>query len=227
MSFSQPDHGGEPSITQHARSGRPNVRTPLIVAVLRKPARDTSASRGLLPDPRALECAPGPCPHPTPDPRQPCAGPDPLDHCGRRVARLPARDSRDPRPVRGGVQRPRQGPAARHERGVGALWWPAGYGRVSFHPGRFRCAVVTLASARMFRSPEQPSLKAVNSVSPVRPTASRFRLIKTLMAVPVLTTEPKTCRPPDSVSTLPTRTSRWRCSCFDTRMALAHLPGIM
>ena len=49
-------------------------------------------------------------------------------------------------------------------------------------------AVVTPASARMFRSPEQPSVKAVNSVSPVRPTASRLRLIKTLMSVPAPTT---------------------------------------
>src|SRR3954467_7404818 len=41
-------------------------------------------------------------------------------------------------------------------------------------------AVVTPASARMRRSPEQPSVKAVNAVSSMRPTASRVRLISAL-----------------------------------------------
>ena len=68
----------------------------------------------------------------------------------------------------------------------------------------------TPASARMRRSPGQPSVKAVNAVSSVRPTASRFRRISTSMSVSALATAPKTWRPPDSVSTLPTRTSRCR-----------------
>ena len=37
---------------------------------------------------------------------------------------------------------------------------------------------VTSASARMRRSPEEPSVKAVSAVCSVRPTASRFRLIR-------------------------------------------------
>ena len=42
-----------------------------------------------------------------------------------------------------------------------------------------------LASARMRRNPEQPSVKAVSTVSSVRPTASRLRQIKTSMSVSV------------------------------------------
>jgi hypothetical protein len=51
-----------------------------------------------------------------PDPREPRAGPDPLDNGGCRAARLSTRGRLDPRPVRRQVQRPRQGPAARDQR---------------------------------------------------------------------------------------------------------------
>ena len=77
---------------------------------------------------------------------------------------------------------------------------------------------VTPASARMRRSPGQPSVKAVSAVSPVLPTASRARRISAPMSVLAFATAPKTCRPPDSVSTLPIRTSRCRSPSSQLRM---------
>ncbi len=46
-------------------------------------------------------------------------------------------------------------------------------------------------------------MTAGNAALSVRPTASRFRPISTLMSVSNPATAPKTWRPPDSVSTLP------------------------
>src|ERR1700757_3349171 len=69
---------------------------------------------------------------------------------------------------------------------------------------------MTPASARRRRSPGQPSVKAVNAVLSVRPTASRFRWISPARSVPALATALKNWRPPEVVSTLPTRTSRCR-----------------
>src|SRR3954466_530343 len=77
---------------------------------------------------------------------------------------------------------------------------------------------VTPASARMRRSPGQPSVKAVSAVSPVLPTVSRARRISAPMSVLTFATAPKTCRPPDSVSTLPIRTSRCRWPSSQLRM---------
>ena len=77
---------------------------------------------------------------------------------------------------------------------------------------------VTPASARMRRSPGQPSVKAVSAVSPVLPTASRARRISAPMSVLTFATAPKTCHPPDSVSTLPIRTSRCRWPSSQLRM---------
>src|SRR3954452_14557171 len=74
------------------------------------------------------------------------------------------------------------------------------------------------ASARMRRSPEHPSVKAVSTVSSVRPTVSRLRPISASRSVSALATAPKTCRPPVSVSTLPTRTSRCRSPSSQLRM---------
>src|SRR3954464_8068420 len=77
---------------------------------------------------------------------------------------------------------------------------------------------VTPASARMRRSPGQPSVKAVSAVSPVLPTAPRARRISAPMSVLTFATAPKTCRPPDSVSTLPIRTSRCHWPSSQLRM---------
>jgi len=77
---------------------------------------------------------------------------------------------------------------------------------------------VTPASARTVRRPGQPSVKAVTSVVAVRPTVSRVRWINAVMSVWVLATAPKTYRPPVSVSTLPTRTSRCRSPSSQLRM---------
>src|SRR3954447_8082865 len=77
---------------------------------------------------------------------------------------------------------------------------------------------VTPASARMRRSPGQPSVKAVSAVSPVLPMVSRARRISAPMSVLTFATAPKTCRPPDSVSTLPIRTSRCRWPSSQLRM---------
>src|SRR3954463_1723910 len=77
---------------------------------------------------------------------------------------------------------------------------------------------VTPASARMRRSPGQPSVKAVSAVSPVLPMVSRARRISAPMSVLTFATAPKNCRPPDSVSTLPIRTSRCRWPSSQLRM---------
>src|ERR1700677_2727799 len=79
---------------------------------------------------------------------------------------------------------------------------------------------VTPAAARIDRRPEQPSVNAVRSLSSVQPTASRFRLISVVMAVSLFATAPNTCRPPQGVSTLPTRTSRQRSLAWRLRMKL-------
>src|SRR3954469_20785219 len=63
--------------------------------------------------------------------------------------------------------------------------------------------VVMPALTRIERSPEQPSVNAVSSVSAVLPTSTRPRWISTSIAVSVLATAAKTCRPPSDVSTLP------------------------
>jgi hypothetical protein len=79
-------------------------------------------------------------------------------------------------------------------------------------------AVVTPASARMRRSLEQPSVNAVKAVCSVRQTASRLRLISTFRSDSALARAPKTCRPPNFVSTLPMRTSRCRSAFSQLRM---------
>jgi hypothetical protein len=61
-------------------------------------------------------------------------------------------------------------------------------------------------------------VKAVSAVSPVLPMASRARRISAPMSVLAFATAPKTCRPPDAVSTLPIRTSRCRSPASQLRM---------
>jgi hypothetical protein len=56
----------------------------------------------------------------------------------------------------------------------------------------------------------QPSVNAVTSVSSVCPTVARSRRINRAMSVSAFATAANTCRPPAAVSTLPTRTFRWR-----------------
>jgi hypothetical protein len=69
---------------------------------------------------------------------------------------------------------------------------------------------VTPALARTVRRPGPPSVKAVTLVVSVRPTVSKVRWINAVISVFALATAPKTWRPPSTVSTLPTRTSKCR-----------------
>src|SRR4051794_454854 len=73
------------------------------------------------------------------------------------------------------------------------------------------------ASWRMRRSPGQPPVNAVSTVSLVRPTASRLPRISATRSVSVFATAPNTCRRPVAVSTLPIRTSRCRSSSSQLR----------
>ena len=74
------------------------------------------------------------------------------------------------------------------------------------------------ASRRMRRSPGQPSVNAVSTVSLVRPTASRLPRISAARSVSVFATAPNTCLPPVAVSTLPILTSRCRSPSSQLRM---------
>src|SRR3954453_13928030 len=58
----------------------------------------------------------------------------------------------------------------------------------------------TPASARMGRSPGQPSVKALSLVSLVWPTAARLLRIRASISISVLATAAKTCRVPAAVS---------------------------
>src|SRR3954454_16667649 len=77
---------------------------------------------------------------------------------------------------------------------------------------------LTPASTRIERSPEQPSVKAVSSVSSVWPTAARPRRIRAAIGVSVFATAAKRWRVPSDVSTLPRRTSRCRWLSSQLRM---------
>ena len=70
--------------------------------------------------------------------------------------------------------------------------------------------LVMLALTRIERSPEQPSVNAVSSVSGVWPTSLRPRRIN--VSIAVLATAAKTWRAPFAVSTLPSSRCRWPSS---------------
>ena len=78
---------------------------------------------------------------------------------------------------------------------------------------------VTPASTRIERSPEQPSVKAVNLGlgCPDRPRQGRAGSAPRSRCRS-LATAAKTCRAPSDVSTLPRRTSRWRWPSSQLRM---------